>query len=371
MKVSKNNPLKVLLISREFPPYEKGGICRLAVYMARYADKYGVDLTLIVNHPFLKIKKDEIHSNTVFRVPSLGPNFMTQIPSFGYYASSLARKIENNFDVIYSVYSPLFGKFKKPLIAGFQSSRYGEYRTCMENGKLLYALLNMSFIPFESLLIKKASALTVNSLALTGELRKMGSGDKQIGHIPTGVDTELFKPLNDRQFKNKQKTVLCVARLDIRKGIDYLLHAFKEVIETVDAKLIICGDGIERDRLRKLAGSLSLPVQFQGFVQHDQLIQLYNNADLFILPSLYEGMPLASLESMACGTPTLISSASPDIGLPRFKKGDVSSLREIMLTYITSENKLKDISEKALMISKNYSWEKIVEDTYSFISRFR
>jgi glycosyltransferase involved in cell wall biosynthesis len=371
MKISNKYPMKVLLISREFPPYEKGGICWIAVYMARFAKKHGVDLTLIVNHPFLKIKKDKIYSNTVYRVPSMGPNFMTQIPSFGYYASSLARKIESDFDVIYSIYSPLFGKFKKPLIAGFQSSRYGEYKTCRENGKLLYALLNMSFIPFESLLIKKAGALTVNSHALTGELRKMGSGDKLIGHIPTGVDTDLFKPLNNRQFQNKQKTILCVARLDIRKGIDYLLHAFREALETVDAKLIICGDGIERDRLQKLAVSLSLPVQFKGFVQHDQLIQLYNNADLFILPSLYEGMPLASLESMACGTPTLISSASPDIGLPRFQKGDVKSLKEIILTYITSENKLKDLSDKALTTSKNYSWEKIVEDTYSFISRFR
>jgi len=362
--------MNLLLISREYPPYEKGGICRIAVYLAKYADRHGVNLTIIANRPGYGITKEIVNSTTIYRVPSLGSTFLTQMPSFGYYASKLVEKMQDDYDVLYSIYSPLFCEIRRSFVAGFFSSRYGEYVTCKETGKPLHALLNMLFIPMEKLLINKADGLTVNSEKLIQEIWAMGDKKKIIEHIPSGVDTDIFRPLNSRQFNRSEKIILCVARLDVRKGIDFLLHAFKEVVKNVRAKLIIGGDGMERKNLVQLAESLSIPVQFLGTIPYDRLLRLYNEADLFVLPSLYEGMPLVALEAMACGTPTIVSDASPDIGIPRFKKGNVESLKRILLKTLTSEEKLLALSQQSFEISQNYSWKRIVDDTYKFLRRF-
>lgn len=362
--------MKVLLISREYPPYEKGGICRIAVYLAKYAGTHGVNLTIIANHPGFGIVKEKVDSTVIYRVPSLGSTFLTQIPSFGYFASRLVEKIQDDYDVIYSIYSPLFCDIRRFFVAGFQSSRYGEHVTCKEAGKPLHALLNMLFIPMEKLLINKADGLTVNSEKLIQEMWAMGGKKKTIEHIPTGVDTDIFKPLKSRQFNRSEKKVLCVARLDIRKGIDFLFYAFKKLGKSVRAHLIIAGDGRERKNLLKLAKSLAIPVQFLGIIPHDQMFKLYNEADLFVLPSLYEGMPLVALEAMACGTPTIVSDASPDIGIPRFKRGNVESLKNILLKTLTSEEKLLALSQQSFEISQNYSWKRIVDDTFRFLHSF-
>ena len=97
--------MNVLLISREYPPYEKGGICRIAVYLAKYADRYGVNLTIIANHPLLGIATEKVNSTIIYRVPSLGKTFLTQMPSFGYYASRMVDKIQDDYDVLYSIES--------------------------------------------------------------------------------------------------------------------------------------------------------------------------------------------------------------------------------------------------------------------------
>ncbi len=362
--------MNVLLISREYPPYEKGGICRIAVYLAKYADRYGVNLTIIANHPLLGIATEKVNSTIIYRVPSLGKTFLTQMPSFGYYASRMVDKIQDDYDVLYSIYSPLFCRIKRPFIGGFFSTRYGEYVTCRKTGKPFHALLNRGFVPMEKRLIQKADGLTVNSEKLMQEIWTMGGRKKPIEHIPSGVDTEIFRPLQSRQFNRREKRILCVARLDVRKGLDFLFHAFKKVARNVKSRLIIGGGGMERAHLVKLAKSLSIPVQFLGTIPYERLVGLYNEADLFVLPSLYEGMPLVALEAMACGTPTIVSDASPNIGIPRFKRGDVESLERMLIETLTDEEKLSALSERSIEISKHYSWKRIVDHTYRILRSF-
>ena len=111
--------MKVLLITREYPPYEKGGMCRIVEYMVKSARNHDIYLTVVANHPKLGKKIDKVNGITIYRIPSFGSTFLTQIPSFAFFASILVAKMQSNFDLIYSNYTLLFCKINKPLIVGF------------------------------------------------------------------------------------------------------------------------------------------------------------------------------------------------------------------------------------------------------------
>jgi glycosyltransferase involved in cell wall biosynthesis len=94
------------------------------------------------------------------------------------------------------------------------------------------------------------------------------------------------------------------ARLVWEKGLDDLLHAWRLVsAELPGARLVIAGDGPERAALEELTTGLGLAtsVQFAGTTR--DMPSLYRALDVFVLPSVSEGLPLALLEAMAAGLP--------------------------------------------------------------------
>ena len=362
--------MKLLLVTREYPPYVKGGMSRVVVQMVRKSKQHGISLTIIANHPRLKRTFNTVNGITLYRVPWLGSTFLTQLPSFGYYASRLVNALQDDHDVIYSNFSPLYGKIKRPFIVGFHATRYGEAQACEEMKRPIHALLNRLYIPFDRILIKKADGIVALTEKMAGEIRTIGDYGKEIEIIPGGVDTGIFRPLKYRDFSSPEKRVLFVGRLDSRKGVDILIHAIKLLGGNVKARLVVAGDGKEKEQLRKLADSLSIPVDFLGAVPHESLPEIYNSADLFVLSSLYEGHPLVALEAMACGTPTIVSDASPDIGIPRFERGSVVGLHQVLFKTLSSEEALNRLSETSLAISKNYSWDNVIDQTFTFIRKF-
>jgi glycosyltransferase involved in cell wall biosynthesis len=126
--------------------------------------------------------------------------------------------------------------------------------------------------------------------------------------VPSGVDTSFFKAINSKVFLRKKWDVkiddiviLTVAKLNKRKGIHLLLKSLK-IINNYKIKLLIAGTGRERTSLNKLVSKLQLKnISFLGFREEQELLELYNLADFFILPSFSEGLPVTLLEAMACG----------------------------------------------------------------------
>ncbi|MBC8430355.1 MAG: glycosyltransferase family 4 protein [Desulfobacterales bacterium] len=364
--------MRLLLITREYPPYPKGGMCQIVEQMVKQHRRFGVEMTVIANHPGFGTRQEKIDGVQFYRVPSLGSAFLTQLPTFGFYASRLVKKIHHQFDVVYSNYSPLFGRIERPLVAGFHSTRYGETIGCRENGRPFYALLNRLYIPFDRGLMQKADGVIALCDKMVKEIIATNGRPGMLAIIPTGVDTRLFKPLSPRRFERPEKKIFYVGRLDARKGINVLIRAFKEVREKVNAKLVIVGEGSERLRLTKLAAALAVPVDFVGPVAHDRLPAVYNDADLLVSPSLYEGsaITLVILEAIACGTPTLISDALPECGIPRFVRANVGSLARMLEEFLASNHKLADLSERCLSLSRDYSWDNVVEQTFTYLRKF-
>ncbi|MEU6527412.1 glycosyltransferase [Streptomyces sp. NPDC046924] len=131
--------------------------------------------------------------------------------------------------------------------------------------------------------------------------------------VPNGIDPEHFRPADTRTVRAglaplaglapATPLAVCVGRLCRQKGQDVLLRAWDAVVRRVPgARLVLVGDGPDRDRLRAAAPR---SVLFAGAVPDAS--PWYQAADLVVLPSRWEGMALAPLEAMACGRPVVVT----------------------------------------------------------------
>ncbi|MFX1466707.1 MAG: glycosyltransferase family 4 protein, partial [Promethearchaeota archaeon] len=141
---------------------------------------------------------------------------------------------------------------------------------------------------------------------------------KDITVIPYGVNTDLFNPNKRKNSKRKEfdwknsKIILSVGRLIKRKGYEYLLNAIPKVLRDFPESLfVIVGDGPERTHLTQLINKLEINdnVLFLGNVSNENLPEIYANSDLFILPSLHEGLGIVYLEAMASGLPIITTNS--------------------------------------------------------------
>lgn len=126
---------------------------------------------------------------------------------------------------------------------------------------------------------------------------------------PSSTDTSFFRPLNAKETLRRkwhiapEKTVvLAVCRLDKNKAVDILINSLK-TLNQKSTLLLVAGDGPEREPLEKLAAGLGLrdSVEFLGFRNRSELLELYNLADVFALSSYAEGLPRVLVEAMSCG----------------------------------------------------------------------
>jgi len=140
--------------------------------------------------------------------------------------------------------------------------------------------------------------------------------EERVKVIPCGIDRDLFRPLDRAEAKrqlgfDREKIILFVGRIEPVKGLDLLIRAVAKLPADDNYRLIIVG-GDERSsaliaKLTKIAFETGIAgkITFQGLVEHEQLPLYYNAADVTAVTSYYESFGLASLESIACGTPVV------------------------------------------------------------------
>jgi glycosyltransferase involved in cell wall biosynthesis len=159
--------------------------------------------------------------------------------------------------------------------------------------------------------VYKHSNLTVVTLSnwLTEQVKDSILNRFPIHHIPNGINTEIYRPLNPEQCKtilgipNGKKVLLFGAQIlkDFRKGGDLLLKALSSLPESLKAEIVLITIGNGGEVIAKAVGIETLNL---GYVSSDRLKCLaYSAADLFIFPTRADNLPLVLQESMACGTP--------------------------------------------------------------------
>lgn len=139
-----------------------------------------------------------------------------------------------------------------------------------------------------------------------------------------GVDTEFFKPKYEIIDQSETVRILYLGRLHGVKGLEYLLKAFSSVNDKHPrSRLTIVGEGKEKEKLMKIARSLGLEeyVEFTGEVEYEETVEYYQNSDIFVLPSLSEGLPNVLMEAMSCGLPSVVTRVGGNKELIKDGKG--------------------------------------------------
>lgn len=178
--------------------------------------------------------------------------------------------------------------------------------------------------------------------------------------LPNYVDTEVFKPIN---IEKKKGSICYVGRLVNQKNLFELLKA----IDGLDYSLTMIGSGEHEAQLKNIVKEKNLNVTFRINVLNRDLPEIINQHDIFILPSLWEGMPKTLLEAMACGLPVIgtdvagINEVITDGYDGLLCKTDHNSLRKTLIKMMEDDNLKKTLGENAhKTIIKNYSLKHIL-----------
>jgi alpha-1,3-rhamnosyl/mannosyltransferase len=233
-----------------------------------------------------------------------------------------------------------------------------------------------------SLAVRRASHVITLSESTKADLVRLSGTSQEKITVTYAAADESFRPFEKEQWEQvlhryglPRRYILYLGINKPHKNLVFLLQVFSEV-ET-EAKLVLAGREDPRYRqARKEAERLDLRerVVFLGEVADRDLPMLYNGAELFVFPSLYEGFGLPVLEAMACGTPVICSSTSSlpeivgDAALtldPLDRDAWVAALTELL----EKEALRAEMSTKGLRRAQTFSWEDTARRTWLVYQR--
>ncbi|MBW1815535.1 MAG: glycosyltransferase family 4 protein [Deltaproteobacteria bacterium] len=174
--------------------------------------------------------------------------------------------------------------------------------------------------------------------------------------------------------------LLCLGRLVNEKGFDVAIRAFAGLVEEFPAlRLIIAGDGPERDGLQKLAAGLGIAarVEFKGFIHPEKVPMVLNSATAFVMPSRREAFGMAAAEAAMMRRPVLASRVG---GLPEVVShgetgllapvDDVNGFREAMADLLKNPQKAEQMGrEGRRLVRQRFQWERHVVKKYEDLYR--
>jgi len=323
---------------------------------------------------------EEFHGVQIFRVKPLhyfsGIDYGISFPLPDVIRIMKRFKIDIIHGIVEYAPSTISGVFlssilKKPFVLTLQGAG------------ITFGISYVDFIvnSFDHTLARVISSRTKMGILLSKNLvvraRKIGLSQGKIRIVPTSIPyVEQFDPQSfDASTKRKElrvdnKIVVCfVGRLVRLKGLSFLLHAQKALQKSIpNLHLLIVGYGPEKELLESMAKSFDLKATFTGYVERNEIPSYLSAADIFVNPSLTEGLPLTVMEAMAMekavvatdvgGTSDLIRNGENGFLVP---PGDVESLATAIRT-LALDDRLRQRMGFAgrNIIVKDFNWDGIV-----------
>ena len=154
--------------------------------------------------------------------------------------------------------------------------------------------------------------LVVGSGVIRDSYVRMGFPADRVTVIPYGVDLGRFYPLSDEEraaTADGRFRVICVAQITPRKGIHYLLEAWRQMqLPAAEAELVLIGP--VADTMQAIMKNYEGSYTHLPRVPHERLREHYGRSSVFVLPSVEDGFGYVTAEAMGCGLPVIISSAA-------------------------------------------------------------
>ncbi len=303
-------------------------------------------------------------------------------PLFEYppYDTALASKIVDvvkyqNLDILHVHYAiphaAVAYMAKKILLT---EGRYLPVVTTLHGTDITLVGNNGAFAPVVEFSINKSDGVTAVSQSLKDDTLKLFNITRDIRVIYNFIDFERFRKTDKEHFKkiiapDGERILVHTSNFRRVKRVEDVVRVFKQVREKLPSKLLMIGDGPERQNAERLCRELGTcdDVRFLG--KQDAIEELLAICDLFIMPSESESFGLAALEAMACEVPVISTNAG---GLPEVNihgvtgfltdPGDVDAMARYAIQLLSDEEMLSQFRKNALAQAQVFDIDNILPE---------
>lgn len=315
--MSAPRPPSFLLINYEYPPVGGGG-GNATQQIGRALVKKGAKVTILTAAQGSLPRRQNDRGVQVYRIWAARrrqdrcsvPEMLAFMVHALFIAPGLARQVKANASLVF------FGLPTGPIGWWLKKTMGVPYVVSLQGGDVPgfmgeeMALFHRITGPVISEIWRTAHGVIANSRGLAN-LARQHAPDITIGMVPAGADLDAVTPSTHPTLEGPLR-LLFVGRLVNQKGLDVLFKALSTMKDDQDWSLTIAGEGPLKDELALAAYGLGINdrVTFRGWLERDHLPAVYEQADVFVLPSRDEGMPNAMLEAMAAGLPVIGSKVA-------------------------------------------------------------
>ena len=328
---------------------------------------------------------DSFHPNIFFHEVRFG-----EYPLFEYppYETALASTLVDvvkyqQLDILHVHYAIPHASVaymaKKVLLN--QDNRYIPVVTTLHGTDITLVGKDPAYAPVVQMAINKSDGVTAVSKSLRDQTFEFFDIQNDIEVIYNFIDFERFRKKNKEHFKRAiapggEKILMHISNFRKVKRVEDAIRVFEQVLRAVPSKLLLVGDGPERQPAEALCRELGLCENILFLGKQDAVEELLAIADLFVMPSESESFGLAALEAMACEVPVLSSNVG---GLPEVNEhgvtgflspvGDVNDMARHAITLLTDEALLERFKANALQRAAQFDLAHILPQYEAYYRR--
>lgn len=368
--------MKIVQVTPYYPPHT-GGIERYVHNLSRALADRGHEVTVLTANIPVGSPVEIDDGVTVKRSTCLARPFSDPfVPSFFRLGRELA-----GADVLH-----VHNAYSCAALGGaFARRRYGVPTVLTHHGQHLFGsplkdlVVTLYRKTVERRLVNGIDRVVVLSPSDAAYVSTFGVETERIAVIPNAICPQDFLSqidgdtggFDERYRLNGRKRILFVGQISTRKGVDVLVRAASLVVKGQNGNapvFVFAGDGDYLDPARQLACSYGIEdyVRFPGKVSFRDLVSAYRSSDLYVLPSLSEGMPTVILEAMFFGLPVVTT----DLPCLRDNFGDHAvlvpprdehALARAVMGLLDDPERCRRLSEGGqAFVRSNYTWDKVV-----------
>lgn len=370
-----SKPVSVIFVTDGIFPHTVGGIQRHSqLLIEALAQLPGISLVVIHPHRGMRVfahLPNVVEENPDYEMGS--GNYLRELYRYSKSVSAILARYPNH--VIYAqglVVGHHFRKWRKRLVInphGLESFQGKEWK---------FRLKTSPFRIIQSWHFRRAAGVIALGGKLTTIVKRAAGLNQQAVHVIPNAIPEPVAPPVIRQDIQPIKC-LFVGRFAYNKGIDVLLKAVSALNDkgrTDDFSFTLAGTGNLFEPMKAQFGHLP-NVDLRGFVADEALPALYREHQLFVFPTLFEGMPTVVLEAMAAGLPVLVT----DVGATRelvdetngaiIETGSVESLVAALETFaaLPVDTRMQMGLRSFAKIGERFTWKAVAEAHYTLFKQ--
>jgi glycosyltransferase involved in cell wall biosynthesis len=382
--------MKVIFFNYEYPPLGGGAANATAYILEEYSNISDLEVDLVTSSVDSEYHLEKLGEKIrIHRLP-IGKNeknlhFQSQkdLLVYSWQAYWFSRKLIKNggYNLSHSFFTVPCGflslvfkwQFGLPFVVSLRGADVPGYS---ERFGVIYALLR----PLIRLIWGKAAAVVANSQGLKN-LALESVPKQKIEVIYNGINIDQFKPDLSQKAEDHFIITTGASRVTHRKGLNYLFEAVAQLVPKYpNIFLRIMGEGNAREDLEKLVLDLNLKrnIEFLGRIAREKTAPFYQEANIFVLPSLNEGMSNAMLEALATGLPLVATDTGGSKELIQegengfiIKMKDSADIAEKIEKLINDPELVKKMGEASRKKAEGMSWERVSLGYYELYKKVK